>query len=82
MAMARRPSGDWATPARLDALPWSRPSPLSILSNLLSSPPLAEGDYFLTVWASFPRRTGRIRVMRAWSGAESESHGPHVGAGG
>ena len=53
MVMARRPSGDWATPARLDALSQSHPSPLSSIYRILSSPPLANGDYFLTEWASF-----------------------------
>ena len=68
MVMARRPSGDWATPARLDALshgairPRFHPSTESC--QALPSP---KGDYFLTEWAFFfPRR--------AWS----ESCGPEV----
>jgi hypothetical protein len=78
MVMARRSSGDWATPARLDAFPWSHPSPLSSFFQFLSSPTLAEGDYFLTVIASFPRRAGSESCGPGVR-PESESHEPHVG---
>jgi hypothetical protein len=51
MVMARRPLGDWATPARLDALPRShRFHPSTKSCQALPSP---KGDYFLTEWASF-----------------------------
>ena len=57
MVMARRPSGDWATPARLDALSHGaiRPRfhPFTESCQALPSP---KGDYFLTEWAFFPRR--------------------------
>ena len=67
MVMARRPSGDWATPARLDALSHGaiRP-PFHPSTESCQALPSPKGDYFLTEWAFFPRR--------AWS----ESFGPEV----
>ena len=72
MAMARRPSGDWATPARLDELPRSHPSPLSSIYRILSSPPLAIRRLFPDRMG-FLSATGLIRVLRARSEAVSES---------
>ena len=55
MVMARRPSEqDWATPARLDALSRSHPSPLSSIYQILSSPPLAKRRLFPDRMGFFP----------------------------
>ena len=78
MVMARRPSGDWATPARLDALSRSHPSLLSSINQILSSPPLAIRRLFPDRMG-FLSATGLIRVLRAGSEAVSNLR-PHARA--
>ena len=82
MVMALRPSGNWATPARLDALPRSHPSPLSSIYRVLSSPPLAKRRLFPDRMG-FLSATGLVRVLQAGREAvsRSESRVQQVGAG-